>query len=65
MILFLLRKCSRKQYKGIKEILSTKKFALISTNREEGVITEITSELNYSELFELYRKFRKKYFKLK
>lgn len=65
MFIFLLRKCSRKQYEGIKEILSNNKFSLITTKPEEGLVSEITNGLSYDELFELYRKKRKKYFKLK
>lgn len=65
MILFLLKKCTKKQYLAIKELLNSSKFALVTSNPEEGVISEITNNLSYNELFELYRKFRKKYFKLK
>lgn len=65
MFIFLLRKCDRKQKEGIEEILSNNKFALITTKPEEGLVSEITNGLSYDELFELYRKKRKKYFKLK
>lgn len=65
MFIFLLRKCDRKQKEGIREILSNNKFALITTKPEEGLVSEITNGLSYDELFELYRKKRKKYFKLK
>lgn len=65
MLLFLLKRCNRKQYNAIKEILNTDKFALITSKPEEGVVSEISNNLSYEELFELYRKYRKKYFKLK
>jgi|AntDeeMinimDraft_5_1070356.scaffolds.fasta_scaffold21282_2 hypothetical protein len=65
MILFLLRKCSRKQYEGIREILNNNKFVLLTINSLEGVFTEINNKLDNNELFNLYRKYRKKYFKLK
>ncbi|MFW5794653.1 MAG: hypothetical protein ACOCV1_04125 [Bacillota bacterium] len=65
MLLFLLKTCTKKQYNAIKEILNSDKFALITSKPQEGVISEIHENLSYEELFELYRKYRKKYFKLK
>ncbi|MFW6225497.1 MAG: hypothetical protein ACOC3V_00895 [bacterium] len=65
MLIFLLKKVSEKQYNAINEILKTDKFALITTKPEEGVVSELSNNLSYEELFELYRRYRKKYFKLK
>ena len=65
MILFLLRKCSKAKKQAVEEILSNDKFALITTKPEEGITTELNNNLSYEELFNLYRKYRKKYFKLK
>lgn len=64
MYIFLLRRCSERQKQGVEEILSNDKFALITVNPEEGVTNEITQGLNNRDLFNLYRKFRKKYFKI-
>lgn len=65
MILFILRKCNKQQYNAIKEILVADKFTLLTTSPEEGTTKEINNNLSHDELFNLYRKFRKKYFKLK
>ena len=65
MILFTLKKCSKQQYNAVKELLKANKFSLLTVIPEEGVTNEINNNLSYDELFNLYRKFRKKYFKLK
>ena len=65
MILFILKRCNKQQYNAAKEILSASKFTLLTVLPEEGVTNEINHNLNNTELFNLYRKFRKKYFKLK
>lgn len=65
MLLFLLRRVDRRQYEAVKEILSNEKFAVLTINNEEGLTTEINKNLSCGELFALYRKYRKKYFKLK
>ena len=61
----ILRKCDRKQRAVIDEILSSRKYIAITTNPEEGTLQEITNDLNYEELFYIYRKLRKRYFKKK
>ena len=65
MIIFKQRRCSSRQKEAIDEILSNDKFTVLSVVPEEGFTKEINNNLNYEELFNLHRKFRKKYFKLK
>lgn len=51
------------KYEAIKQILSNDKFIVITVNLEEGVTSEINNNLSNDELFNIHRKFRKKYFK--
>lgn len=53
------------KYKLIIQLLKSDKFIVILLNPEEGVNAEYTNNLSNSELFNIYRKYRKKYFKLR
>jgi len=59
----VLRICGDKEYDAIKNILSKKKYISIHYNPDDGFIQEISNNLNNRELFSIYRKLRKRYFK--
>jgi hypothetical protein len=61
----ILRIVRGKEYDAISRILSDNKYIVINTNLEEGTFEEINNNLSYEELFLIYRKLRKKYFKLR
>lgn len=51
------------KYEAIKQILSNDKFIVITVNSDEGLTSELNNNLSNDELFNIHRKFRKKYFK--
>lgn len=51
------------KYEAIKQILGNDKFIVITVNSDEGLTSELNNNLSNDELFNIHRKFRKKYFK--
>lgn len=56
---------SLKDYKqeAVKQILESDMFIVITPNPEEGVTTETSYGLSVTDLFNIHRKYRKKYLK--
>lgn len=65
MLLTIVKNVDRKTYEAVQEILNNSKFSLLTVIPEEGLTNEINNNLSNEELFNLHRKFRKKYFKLR
>lgn len=61
----ILRIVDDKEYDAIKAIFKDTKYIVVSLNPEEGTLQEISNQLNNSELFLIYRRLRKKYFKIR